>query len=244
MLPRTYSGLAGASLLRDGHMGSGPLQRGCEDGHTVSREEHTDSQLNASHETFTLAPASGSGLSDIVSNVPFVAQTVNFLVLGWLLWRLVGRKLIAHQFERHANLKRDLAKASESRRAAQTAYEAMHLKLAGLEAESTKVIEESIARAQDEAARMLDEAERRSLEILRQAENRAQQIRARLKRELTESIIEQTMARLEQRLSDELGAEAQHRYWAQSIDQLSQEESLSALEHNRSDIANTAGCAS
>ncbi len=209
------------------------------------REQLAGPNTAADGEALTLAPASaGGGVSDIVGNVPFIAQTVNFVVLGWLLWRFVGRKLVAHQLQRHESLNREIAKASESRRAAEAAYEAMRLKVAGLEAESLKVIEESVARAQDEAARLLEDAERRSLELLRQAERRAQQTRIRLKRELAESIVAQTMAKLEQRLSGELGAEAQQRYWEQSIAQLSQSDSLSGLEGSASGASSTLGGAS
>lgn len=119
-----------------------------------------------------------------VSGWNIALQTVNFLVLAWLLqrflWKPVARIVEARQRDAAAVL----GDAREERARAQRAEQEAQVRRAALAEEGRRELEASLRRADGEAQRVREEAEQKARCLIEQARAEIAEERARALREL------------------------------------------------------------
>ena len=129
---------------------------------------------------------------DVVFRVEFIAQVINFLILLWVLGRLLGGPLAAHLKSRRESLAASIDEAQRLRQSAERAFQEQAARMEQLDRELAKLREDMLRAGQAERDRMIRDAEAKA---------------ARLRRE-TEFFIEQQTKELRHQLLQEASARA------------------------------------
>ena len=139
----------------------------------------------------------------------FIWRTLNFIALLALLAYFGGKPVINALRGRQERIAGELADLTAKRDAAEQSYREFTAKIAGMEKEMEQLVEQAVAQAQNEKARILAEAERAAGEIKRQAEAAVQAEVAAAKRRLREEVAEEAAKMAEDLIRQNL-TEADH----------------------------------
>ena len=100
----------------------------------------------------------------------FFWRTVNFIALLIILVKFLGGPTVRYMNERRERIAHELDDLTTKRDEAEKAYREFSTKLAGMEKDMERVIEQAMAQAQTEKARILAEAEQMAEDIRHQAQ--------------------------------------------------------------------------
>lgn len=162
----------------------------------------------ASHDAAAVdhgAEGHGSALS-AAKLKDFFWRTVNFLALLIVLVKLLGRPVMNALGSRQERIAGELADLDRRRDEAEAAHTAFTVKLAGMEKEMERVIEQAVSQAQIEKERILAEAERAAEDIRRQAQAAVQGEMEEARRRLREEIAEEAAKMAEELIKGNLTA--------------------------------------
>ncbi len=152
-------------------------------GHGAVAEGHGDKNEDA------LSPAK---LKD------FFWRTVNFIALMIILIKFLAKPIGSALVGRQQNIKDELDDLQAKRDEAERSYKEFEARLAGMEKEMDKVVEKAIAQAENEKARIIEDAERAAEDIKRQAEAAVQAELVKARRMLRNEVADQAAAMAEE----------------------------------------------
>lgn len=134
----------------------------------------------------------------------FFWRTVNFIALLIILVKFLGGPTVRYMNERRERITHELADLTTKRDEAEKAYREFSTKLAGMEKDMERVIEQAMAQAQTEKARILAEAEQMAEDIRHQAQAAVQGEIESAKRRLREDVAEAAAKMAEELLRNNL----------------------------------------
>lgn len=161
------------------HEGAAAVEGGHEAVAEGHGEEHEDS----------LSPAK---LKD------FFWRTVNFIALMIILIKFLAKPIGSGLVGRQQHIKDELDDLKAKRDEAERSYKEFEARLAGMEKEMDKVVEKAIAQAENEKARIIEDAERAAEDIKRQAEAAVQAELVKTRRLLRNEVADQAAAMAEE----------------------------------------------
>lgn len=131
---------------------------------------------------------------------------INFLVLAFLIHRLILRKLVSDNHARHDDIKQKVDEASTALREAQSVIADYKGRVARIDAESQQILDEARSAADNDRRRLQAEAEteveRFKTSALAAAQREVDGRKAELEREVVDRAIERATEILQARLSD------------------------------------------
>lgn len=131
---------------------------------------------------------------------------INFVVLAFLIHRLILRKLISDNQNRHDDIKRQVDEAATALREAQTVIADYKGRVSRIEADSKQILDEARAAAAADRQRLTAEAEaeveRFKASALAAAQREVDTRKAELEREVVDRAIERATEVLRARFSD------------------------------------------
>lgn len=131
---------------------------------------------------------------------------INFLVLAFLIHRLILRKLISDNQTRHDDIKRQVDEAASALREAQSVIADYKGRVARIDADSKQILDEARAAAAADRQRLQTEAEqeveRFKSSALAAAQREVDTRKAELEREVVDHAIERATEILRARFSD------------------------------------------
>jgi len=125
-------------------------------------------------------------------------RTVNFIALVLILVKFLAKPIANGLSGRRRGIQEELEALEAKRDEAERSYKEFEARLAGMEKEMDSVVEKAIAMAQDEKARILNEAEESAEEVKRQAEAAVQAAIVDAKGKLQDEVAEQAAAMAEE----------------------------------------------
>lgn len=134
----------------------------------------------------------------------FLWRTVNFIALLIILVKFLGGPTVRYMNERRERIAHELDDLTTKRDEAEKAYREFSTKLAGMEKDMERVIEQAMAQAQTEKARILAEAEQMAEDIRHQAQAAVQGEIESAKRRLREDVAEAAAKMAEELLRNNL----------------------------------------
>lgn len=136
----------------------------------------------------------------------FFWRTVNFIALLIILVKFLGRPVMNALGSRQERIAGELADLNRRRGEAEAAHTAFTAKLAGMEKEMERVIEQAVTQAQIEKERILAEAERAAEDIRRQAQAAVRGEMEEARRRLREEVAEEAAKMAEELIKKNLTA--------------------------------------
>ena len=136
-------------------------------------------------------------------------RTVNFIALVLILVKFLAKPIANGLSGRRRGIQEELEALEAKRDEAERSYKEFEARLAGMEKEMDSVVEKAIAMAQDEKARILNEAEQSAEEVKRQAEAAVQAAIVDAKGKLQDEVAEQAAAMAEELIVKNLTAKDQ-----------------------------------
>jgi F-type H+-transporting ATPase subunit b len=142
---------------------------------------------------------------------PFGFALVNFGIFFAIMWKLAANPLRTYVFARHERIRKDLDEAARLHREAQTHLNEYQTRIAGAEAEITRVVDEIRKEAEAEKARVIAAAEEQAVRLKAEAER---QIKAEIERarlELRRGVIDAAVALADRLMRENIGADDQRK---------------------------------
>ncbi|NOQ45665.1 MAG: hypothetical protein GQ559_03185 [Desulfobulbaceae bacterium] len=150
----------------------------------------------------------------------FFWRTVNFLALVVLLVKFLAKPIGSGLAGRQKRIQEEIEDLRAKRDEAERSYKQFEARLAGMEKEMEVVVEKAIAQAENEKARILDDAEKAAEDIKRQAEAAVQAELVDAKRILREEVADQAAAMAEELIIKNLTPEDQIAITEQYLDRV------------------------
>ncbi|MCU0661119.1 MAG: hypothetical protein MUC50_02200 [Myxococcota bacterium] len=139
------------------------------------------------------------------ANPPFVAVLINFAIMCWLVYKILKPGLSRRFADRRDSVQSALEEAARLKAAAQEAMADAQARIDSLQSEMEKLKEQTIEGGRAEAARIVQEAQRRAERLHNDAEIALAQEMASLKTALREELAEKvslaTLGLLRQQLT-------------------------------------------
>ncbi len=158
------------------------------------------------HHAFDLVTFLFHWPSDADHRIGLVYTVANFIVLVMLINRLVYRKLVRENAERHEQIKKELADAKQAKATAEGLVSEFTGKIASLEEETRKILDQARTQAERDRVRVIAEAEQEAEKILASAREtsrrEAEARQAEIEREIVSQAIEKAEAILKTQFSD------------------------------------------
>lgn len=137
--------------------------------------------------------------------IGFVYLLINFIVLIFLLQRLIIRKLANDQKARHETIKQQLEQATLARKQAEDALQKWNQQIDSIAAEREKILQDTRAQAELERERILQEAQQEAdklrVNAIAAIERELFAQRRRLEREIVELAVQQAEALIKKQFS-------------------------------------------
>ena len=147
-------------------------------------------------------------------------RTVNFIALMILLIKFLAKPIGNALAGRQQQVVGELESLQEKRDIAERSYKEFESKLAGMEKEMEVVVERAIAQAENEKAKILEDAEQAAEDIKRQAEAAVQAEIVEAKRNLKDEIADQAAAMAEEMIVKNLTPEDQAKITEQYLERV------------------------
>ncbi|MCU0574873.1 MAG: F0F1 ATP synthase subunit B [Syntrophobacteraceae bacterium] len=141
----------------------------------------------------------------------FALRTGNFAILAFILYKLLSKPLGNFLTSRREDIQKLLADLEAKKREAEEVSAEYRSRLAALDAETRKIVDELLAEGETEKAKILAAAERQAQYVRQQAELAAQQEVKAARDKLQEEIAELSIAAAEEILRKKLKADDQDR---------------------------------
>jgi len=138
-------------------------------------------------------------------------RTVNFAILVVVLYKLLKNPITNYFSTRRENIKRLLEEMEQKKEEAERKCAEYKAKLAMLDQEVEKIIQEYVQQGERERAKIIEAAERQAAYIKQQAQLAIQQEVKAAKDALREEVAELTVKAAEDMLREKMGAEDQER---------------------------------
>lgn len=161
------------------------------------------------HNTFSDVLWVGGFQTD--GKTPVIWLVLNFVVLMFLLERVLFGNLRRRHGEKRANIKGEVERASAARTEAEALMAEYKAKLDKLDGEIDAVLAEARKRADADRARILAEAEKEAEKIRESARAAADREAAARRRTLEREVVEQALAKAESAIRAQFGAADQRR---------------------------------
>ena len=136
-------------------------------------------------------------------------RALNFAALVFIMVKFLARPIAAGLGGRKRQIQDELETMQEKRDEAEQAFKVFELRLAGMEGEMAKLVENAKVMAEDERTRILAEAEASATDIRRQAEAAVQGALAKATGKLQAEIADQAVAMAEELIVKNLTPEDQ-----------------------------------
>ena len=147
-------------------------------------------------------------------------RTANFIALVIILVKFLAKPIANGLSGRRRGIQEELEALEAKRDEAERSYKEFEARLAGMEKEMESVVEKAVAMAQDEKARILNEAEQAAQEIKNQAEAAVQAAIVDAKRKLQDEVAEQAAAMAEELIVKNLTPQDQVAITEQYLDRV------------------------
>ncbi len=135
----------------------------------------------------------GEGGSHGLNWGDLLIRTVNFTLLAALVYKLLKKPIVTYFSSRRENIRKLLEELDQKREEAERRCAEYKAKLAVLDKEAEKILQEYIAQGEQEKAKILEAAERQARYIREQARLAVQQEVKAAKNELREEVAELTV---------------------------------------------------
>jgi F-type H+-transporting ATPase subunit b len=183
-------------------------------GHGTSTEAHGEAaggHGEGGHQAKSITPAK---LKD------FFWRTVNFIALLAILIYFLARPIGNALAGRRQNVIDEIKALETKRDEAERSYKEFESRLAGMEKEMETVVERAIAQAENEKAKILEDAEKAAEDIKRQAQATIQAELVEARRSLRDEIADQAAAMAEELIIKNLKPEDQVKITEQYLDRV------------------------
>jgi F-type H+-transporting ATPase subunit b len=150
----------------------------------------------------------------------FFWRTVNFIALLIILIYFLAKPIGNALAGRQQQVIDELETLQEKRDTAENSYKEFESRLAGMEKEMEVIVERAIAQAENEKAKILEDAEKAAEDIKRQAEAAVQGEIVEAKRKLRDDIADQAAAMAEELIVKNLTPEDQVKITEQYLDRV------------------------
>ena len=147
-------------------------------------------------------------------------RTVNFIALLIILIKFLAKPIGNALAGRRQQVIDELETLQDKRDTAESSYKEFESRLAGMEKEMEVIVERAIAQAENEKAKILEEAEKAAEDIKRQAEAAVQGEIVEAKRKLRDDIADQAAAMAEELIVKNLTPEDQVKITEQYLDRV------------------------
>lgn len=149
--------------------------------------------------------------SETMFGWPFIAQSINFVLLLWLLGKVARRPLLAALASRRDVIQSGVRESAALQEQAKLVHRQAEEGLRQMEAELRKLRQQIEQTARVEAERLMNEAQQRAQRTRREAEFVVAQRAAQMRRDLQRELSERTLALAEEMLRSGLTAEDHQR---------------------------------
>ena len=145
------------------------------------------------------------------SRTGFLYICINFVVLMFILNKILFKNLVAANREKSDRIKLDLERASEARSRAEGLVEKYESRLSALSDEIASIKKNAEAQARSEGERIVAEAKDEAAKIKRAAADTAEREGIRRQRQIEAEVIDRAMAKAEQAIRQSFGDADQRR---------------------------------
>lgn len=157
------------------------------------------------------ADAGGHGGGHELNWTDFMLRLLNFVILVAVLVKLLKKPLVSFFSTRREDIQNLLAELELKRKAAEEKSAEYRAKMAGLEAETKRIVEDLIAEGENERQKIIDAAHKQAQYITQQAQLAIQQEIKAAKESLQTEIAEMSVAAAEEILRKNMQVEDQDR---------------------------------
>jgi len=192
-------GVAGPAAAQDAHGEEGVGEAGQEPGEGPEGGEGAEAEH--AHMTW----------SAYVTSPRFIASSVNFLLLVFVIWLLARKKVPAYLKTRREQIEVGLAEAARLRGAAESKKREYEERLGNLQQEIERLRTEMIRAGEAERDRIVAEAEVKASRMRRETEFLIEQQMKQLRIDLTREAVDSAIAAAERVLSESTTAEDHQR---------------------------------
>jgi len=166
----------------------------------------------AEHHGFDLVTFLFHWPNEADARIGLVYTVANFIVLLMLINRLVYRKLVRENAERHEQIKKDLADAKQAKLTAEGLVSEFTGKIASLESETRKILDQARTQAERDRVRVIAEAEEDAEKILKAARDASQREAEARQAEIEQEIVSQAITKAEAILKTQFSDSDHHRF--------------------------------
>ncbi len=164
------------------------------------------------HHSFDLVTFLFHWPSEADPRIGLVYTVANFIVLLMLINRLVYRKLVRENAERHEQIKKELADAKQAKITAEGLVSEFTGKIASLEEETRKILDTARTQAERDRQRVVAEAEDEAAKILQAARDSARREAESRQAAIEREIVSQAITKAEAILKTQFSDNDHHRF--------------------------------
>ena len=157
------------------------------------------------------AEAGGHGGGHELNWTDFMLRLINFVILVAILTKLLKKPLVNFFSSRREDIQKLLSELELKRKAAEEKSAEYRAKMAALEGETKKIVDDLIAEGEVERQKIIDDAQRQAEYIKQQAQLAIQQEIKSAKETLQTEIAEMSVAAAEEILRKKMKSEDQER---------------------------------